>query len=118
MKLSLNFTRALFYRLRERYLWLEGKVERLRERVPGLPRARVLLSIAGLLMIAGVLFGSVQVLLAPRQAFTEYELPYVQNFDDVNLRRWFIHKGVWTIRDQTLAQTIGGDEAGQLHLPR
>jgi len=121
MKISLTFTRNIiqrsYARLQARYLWLEAKVERIRERIPGLPSARILLSIAGLLAIVGALFVAVQVLLGPRQAFTEYTLPYVQNFDDVNLRRWFTNKGVWTIRNQTLAQTIGGEEAGQLHLP-
>lgn len=121
MKISLTSTRNIiqraYARLHARYLWLEAKVERIRERIPGLPSARILLSIAGLLAIVGALFIAVQVLLGPRQAFTEYTLPYVQNFDDVNLRRWFTNKGVWTIRNQTLAQTIGGEEAGQLHLP-
>ena len=114
MKLNLPIT--VFHRLRSRYLQLEARIEGLRRRIPVLPRARVLLVIFVLLAVAAVLFGAYQ-LLAPRQTLTVYSLPYVQNFDDVNLRRWFINKGVWTIRDQTLAQTVGGDEAGQLHVP-
>lgn len=104
-------------RVRERYAALESRVERLRVRLPFLPRARVLLSIGVLLVVAGLLYGAFKTVLAPKETFTDYTLPYVQNFDEVNLRRWFKHEGVWTVRQGTLAQTVGGEHAAHLHVP-
>jgi hypothetical protein len=40
------------------------------------------------------------------QPVATFTFPYVQNFDDVNLRPWYINGGVWTIRDQALLQTV------------
>ena len=109
--------RPTFTRVRERYAALESRVERLRERLPFLPRARVLLSIAALLAIASLLYGAFKTVLAPKETFTDFALPYVQNFDEVNLRRWFKHEGVWTLRQGALAQTVGGEHAAHLHIP-
>ncbi len=109
--------RPTFARVRERYAALESRLERLRERLPFLPRARVLLSIAALLAVAGLLYGAFKTVLAPKETFTDFTLPYVQNFDEVNLRRWFKHEGVWTVREGTLAQTVGGEHAAHLHIP-
>ncbi|MFZ5878769.1 MAG: hypothetical protein ACOY0R_05320 [Chloroflexota bacterium] len=92
-------------------------LDRIRARVPGLPSNRMLLSAAGLLLLGGLIFVALQVLLSPDQPVTTYTLPYTQNFDEVNLRRWFTNKGVWTIREGKLLQTVGGDEAGQVHIP-
>ncbi len=92
-------------------------LDRLRTKIPGLPSNRVLLPAAGLVMMAGVIFFALQIFVAPDQPVTTYTLPYTQTFDDVNLRRWFSQTGVWTIRTGTLMQTVGGEEAGQLHIP-
>jgi hypothetical protein len=51
------------------------------------------------------------------QPVATFTFPYVQNFDDVNLRPWYINGGVWTIRDQALLQTVGGEKPAQIHLP-
>lgn len=96
---------------------LNGVLNRLRTRVPGLPSNRVMLSAAGLVVVAGGMFVALQVLVAPDQPVTTYTLPYTQTFDDVNLKRWFSQTGVWTLRTGTLMQTVGGEEAGQLHIP-
>ena len=76
-----------------------------------------LILILGLLaVIVGGVYLGISKLLGPRQKLTTYTLPYVQNFDDVNLRNWFTKGGVWTLREQSLAQTVGGDEPGQVHI--
>ncbi|HNO92987.1 MAG TPA: hypothetical protein PKJ84_02380, partial [Anaerolineales bacterium] len=92
-------------------------LNRLRTKIPGLPSNRVLLSTAGVVVAAGGIFVALQVLVAPDQPVTTYTLPYTQTFDDVNLKRWFSQSGVWTIRTGTLMQTVGGEEAGQMHIP-
>jgi hypothetical protein len=96
---------------------LNAMVDRLRIKIPGLPSNRVLLSAGGLLVVALAFFVVLQKFLGPSQPVTTYTLPYVQNFDEVDLKHWFIDSGVWTLRTGTLLQTIGGEEAGQLHIP-
>ncbi len=96
---------------------LEALLNRLRARIPGLPSNRSVFAAAGLAFAVLILLAAFQLLLAPKQKFTTYTLPYEQNFDDVDLRRWFVGDGVWTIRDTALAQTVGGDTPGQAHIP-
>jgi hypothetical protein len=96
---------------------INAALDRLRTKIPGLPSNRVLFSAAALAMVAVMIFAALQVLVAPDQPVTTYTLPYVQTFDDVNLKRWYSDSGVWTIRTGTLMQTVGGEEAGQLHIP-
>jgi hypothetical protein len=78
---------------------------------------RILGSAGGLVFVAVIIFIALQALLAPDQPVTTYVVPYTQNFDEVNLKRWFLESGVWTIREGALLQTIGGDTAGQLFIP-
>jgi hypothetical protein len=78
---------------------------------------RILISAGGLVLIAAIIFLALQSLLAPSQPVTTYTVPYTQNFDEVNLKRWFLDSGVWTIREGALLQTVGGDTAGQLFIP-
>ncbi len=96
---------------------LNDILDRLRTKIPGLPSNRILLSTMGLVVAVGMLFIALQVLVAPDQPVTTYTLPYTQTFDEVNLKRWFSQSGVWTIRTGTLMQTVGGEEAGQMHIP-
>jgi len=109
--------RLYLLKLRTLLANLNAMLDRLRIKIPGLPSNRVLLSAAGLVIMAGVIFFALQILVAPEQPVTTYPLPYTQTFDDVNLKRWFSQTGVWTIRTGTLMQTVGGEEAGQLHIP-
>lgn len=96
---------------------LNNILNRLRTKIPGLPSNRVLLPTAGVFFVAVFLFVALQILVAPDQPVTTYTLPYTQTFDEVNLKRWFSDSGVWTIRTGTLMQTVGGEEAGQMHIP-
>ncbi len=96
---------------------METLLNRLRARIPGLPGNRTVFAAVGLGFAALVLFATFQLLLAPKQKFTTYTLPYEQNFDDVDLRRWFVGDGVWSIRLAALAQTVGGDTPSQAFVP-
>lgn len=109
--------KSFLQRLQSIFVKFDAMLNRLRMKIPGLPSNKVLLSAAGLLVVAGVLFVALQVLVAPDQPVTTYTLPYTQNFDDVNLKRWFSQTGVWTIRTGTLQQSVGGEESGQVHIP-
>ena len=92
-------------------------LDRIRTRIPGLPGNRAIIATAGLVCAVVILLAAFQVLLAPKDKFTTFTLPYEQNFVDVNLRRWFVGDGVWSIRDAALAQTVGGDTAAQVFIP-
>lgn len=96
---------------------LKSWLNRLRKRFPKLPGNRAILSAAAVAAAALALLVVLQIALGPRQKFTTYTLPYEQNFDEVNLRNWFVGDGVWGIRTGTLAQTVGGEDAAQVHVP-
>jgi len=93
--------------------------------LPGTPRScnlrielrRLVFALIALLVLAAGIFLVARRFLGPDQPVATYTLPYVQNFDDVNLRSWYINDGVWTIRDQALLQTVGGEKPGQIHIP-
>ncbi|UCC54361.1 MAG: hypothetical protein JSV68_10415 [Anaerolineaceae bacterium] len=70
-----------------------------------------------LLAVAAGIFLAVRRFFASEEPAANFTFPYVQNFDDVNLRPWYVNDGVWTIRDQALLQTVGGEKPGQIHIP-
>jgi hypothetical protein len=108
---------SIIQRLKPLFVRIEVTLDRLRSRIPGLPSNRAILAAVGLGITTLVLLGAFQVLLAPKQKFTTFTLPYEQNFDDVNLRRWFVGEGVWSIRNASLTQTVGGDAQAQAFIP-
>ena len=73
--------------------------------------------IVAVLGLAAGIFLMVRRSRSSDQPVAAFTFPYVQNFDDVNLRPWYINGGVWTIRDQALLQTVGGEKPGQIHIP-
>ena len=113
----MSFIKPYIEKLRPLITRLNEMLNRLRTKIPGLPSNRVLISAAALVSVALMIFAALQILVAPEQPVTTYTLPYTQTFDDVNLKRWFSPSGVWTLRTGTLMQTVGGEEAGQLHIP-
>lgn len=112
-----KFIQPIIDKLKPALAKLQAVIDRLRTNIPGLPSNRVLLSAAAAIIVAIAIFVALQVLVAPDQPVTTYTLPYTQTFDEVNLKRWFSQSGVWTIRTGTLMQTVGGEEAGQMHIP-
>ncbi|MBK6794431.1 MAG: hypothetical protein IPG80_18250 [Anaerolineales bacterium] len=113
----MSFIKPYIEKIRPLITRLNEMLNRLRTKIPGLPSNRVLISAAALVSVAVMIFAALQILVAPEQPVTTYTLPYTQTFDDVNLKRWFSPSGVWTLRTGTLMQTVGGEEAGQLHIP-
>jgi hypothetical protein len=77
----------------------------------------LLFVIAAVLGLAAGIFLMVRRSRSSDKPVATFTFPYVQNFDDVNLRPWYINGGVWTIRDQALLQTVGGEKPGQIHIP-
>jgi hypothetical protein len=112
-----NFIKPSIEKIKDIIAKLSAMLDRLRTKIPGLPSNRVLFSAAGLVTVAVMIFAALQILVAPKQPVTTYTLPYTQTFDDVNLKRWFSASGVWTLRTGTIQQTVGGEEAGQMHIP-
>ena len=106
-----------YQKLKTKIDHLNAILDRLRKIIPGLPSNRIILSTAGLVVVVAGIFVALQILVAPDQPVTTYTLPYTQSFDDVKLKRWYSQTGVWTLRTGTLMQTVGGEEAGQLHIP-
>ncbi len=107
----------IFRQLGSIYERLATLLDRIRARIPGLPGNRAIIAAGGLVCAVVILLATFQVLLAPKDKFTTFTLPYEQNFEDVNLRRWFVGDGVWSIRDSALAQTVGGDKPAQAYIP-
>ena len=66
----------------------------------------------------GVLAIALTRLLGPQDRFKAFSLPYVQDFTDVDVKRWFSESGVWTIRNETLAQMTNLDEPAQIFVPQ
>jgi len=84
---------------------------------PWLARFRFLILIGGIIGIAGAAFVARRFIFSAKPTIAVYRLPYLQTFDDVELRNWLNDSGVWTIRTGTLSQTIGGETRNFLHIP-
>jgi hypothetical protein len=103
--------------LKSLYRRIETILNLIRTRIPGLPSNAQIIAVIALVIAVGLLGLSIQTLLAPKEKFSTFTLPYEQNFDDVNLRRWFMGDGVWSIREAALAQTVGGEKPAQAYIP-
>jgi hypothetical protein len=78
---------------------------------------KIILIAGGLLLAVAILILGMKKILGKEQSYRAFILPYSQGFEDVKLNSWLNKSGVWTIRDSTLAQTIGGEQAAQIFLP-
>lgn len=112
-----KFILLIIEKLKALFTQANAILDRLRTKIPGLPSNRILFYTLGLVFMAVAIFAMLQIFVAPDQPVTTYTLPYTQTFDEVNLKRWFSQSGVWTIRTGTLMQSVGGEEAGQMHIP-
>lgn len=97
--------------------WVTHWRDRLSLLRPLLHQPRVLAAAGGLAVLALGLVAAIQLVLGPKETVGDYVLPYVQPFDEVDLKRWFVKEGVWTLRQGVLSQTAGGDEPAQVHIP-
>ncbi len=90
-----------------------------RMRVLGVPTGvRVLGAIAALaILIIALGFGLLRV-LGPSERFTTFELPYTEDFESGDVKQWFAVSGVWSIRNETLAQITDLDERAHIFIPK
>jgi hypothetical protein len=69
------------------------------------------------LLIALLIYGLMHLFGGPGQ-FETFSLPYVQNFQAVDVKRWFLQDGVWSIRNEALAQTASLEKPAYLFIPQ
>jgi hypothetical protein len=69
------------------------------------------------LVLLGLAFAVTQV-LGPRQRFAAFDLPYVQDFSDVDVKPWFSDRGAWSIREEMLAQAANLEQPAQIFVPQ
>lgn len=82
----------------------------------GLPRHRLIgLALVGLVLL--VLALAITRLLGPRQRFAAFELPYVQDFSDVDIKPWFSDRGAWVVREKMLMQTANLERPAHIFVP-
>lgn len=72
-------------------------------------------ALAALTIVVG--FGLMRI-LGPSERFTTFVLPYTEDFQSVDTKRWFAVSGVWSIRDETLAQITNLDDGAQIFIPK
>jgi len=85
---------------------LRSLVANIRARLLTMPLIlRVLVGGAALIAILAILGLGLTRLLGPRERFAAFTLPYVQDFANVDIKRWFLEGGTWAIRNEALAQT-------------
>lgn len=91
--------------------------ERVRKRLArGLPIRRLSgLALLGFVLL--VLALAITRILGPRQSFTAFELPYVQDFSDVDIKSWFSDRGMWALREEMLAQTANLEQPANIFVP-
>ena len=79
---------------------------------------RVLIAIGALAVLVIVLGFGLMRILGPSERFTTFVLPYTEDFQSVDTKRWFAVSGVWSIRNETLAQITNLDDGAQIFIPK
>jgi hypothetical protein len=78
---------------------------------------RLALGLAVLAAVVVVLAFAVLRILGPSERFSTLTLPYVQDFADVDPKKWFISDGVWSIREEMLAQAANLSTPASIYAP-
>jgi hypothetical protein len=80
---------------------------------------RVGASILALALVLGILAFGLLRLLGPQQRFATFSLPYVEDFSgEVDIKRWFVQDGNWTVRNEALVQTANLDKPANIFVPQ
>ena len=79
---------------------------------------RVLGAVATLAVLIIVLGYGLLRVLGPSERFSTFELPYTEDFQTTDIKRWFTVSGVWSIRNETLAQITDLDERAHVFVPK
>ncbi len=79
--------------------------------------ARLMLGGAAVIIVGGILAFALTRLLGPSQKFTTIELPYVQDFADLDPKKWFRGDGIWALRNDMLSQNANLNKPAAIYLP-
>ena len=96
------------------------KPSRVKRAIARVRRSRWLRLGIALAVIGVVLFGlayGVLRVLGPKEKFAPLDLPYVQHFADMDPRKWFISDGVWSLRQEMLAQAANLNKPADIYIP-
>ncbi len=91
--------------------------DRVKKQIARVLPARSAAGIALVGLVLLVLAFAITRILGPRQRFATFELPYVQDFNDVNIKSWFNDRGVWSLREGMLAQTANLEQPAHIFAP-
>lgn len=78
---------------------------------------RLLVGLAVLMVVFGILAFGLMRVLGPSEGFKAFTLPYIQDFTDVDVRRWYVNEGIWSIRQEMLAQAANLNKPAELYIP-
>ncbi len=67
-------------------------------------------------VLLGLAYGVLRV-LGPKEKFAPLDLPYVQDFSDIDPRTWFISDGIWSLRQEMLAQAANLNKPADIYIP-
>lgn len=94
-----------------------SRITRTITRVRGsrLLRLGIALAVVAVVLL-GLAYGVLRV-LGPKEKFAPLDLPYVQNFSDIDPRTWFVSDGVWSLRQEMLAQAANLNKPADIYIP-
>ena len=78
-------------------------------------RMGIALAVVGMVLLA-LAYGVLRV-LGPKEKFAPLDLPYVQDFSDIDPRTWFISDGIWSLRQEMLAQAANLNKPADIYVP-
>lgn len=79
--------------------------------------ARLMLGGAAVVLVGGIVAFAMTRLLGPGQKFSTIELPYVQDFSDLDPKKWFLGNGIWALREEMLSQNANLNKPAAIYLP-
>jgi|GEM_PF-531074 len=81
------------------------------------PFVRLIIGLSLLAVIAALLAFGLLRILAPRERIGNFTLPFVEEFSTVDLKTWLTREGVWTLREDMLAQIANLEQAANIYAP-
>ena len=78
---------------------------------------RLILGLGVLAVVLGIVAFGILRVLGARDKIATLTLPFVEEFTDVEVSKWLPRDGVWTLRQDALAQLANLEKPAQLFLP-
>jgi hypothetical protein len=79
---------------------------------------RLAVALLTVLVVLGLLAFAVTRVIGTRGRFSDFSLPYVEDFSEVDVKAWFTSEGVWSLRQGMLAQAANLNKPAYLYVPR